>query len=45
MADHDHAANKPRALLCLQCNLGLGYVERGGPEWLEAVLAYIVMWR
>jgi Recombination endonuclease VII len=43
-ADHDHKRKKPRALLCPRCNSGVGYIEQGGPEWVEAVMLYLLLW-
>ena len=37
--DHDHATGKVRALLCHECNLALGHVERKG--FIEAAIAYL----
>ena len=39
-ADHDHATNVPRELLCNSCNLLLGYGKES-PTVLEAAAAYL----
>jgi len=40
--DHDHHTGKVRALLCADCNLALGRVERGGGvAWLKAAEVYL----
>ena len=38
--DHDHASGKVRALLCLQCNLAIGYLGESASAALNAA-AYI----
>ena len=37
--DHNHLTEKPRGLLCQQCNQALHAVERA--EWLQAALIYL----
>jgi hypothetical protein len=36
--DHCHKSERVRGILCVNCNLGLGLVEREG--WLDRALAY-----
>lgn len=38
--DHDHATGKPRGVLCLQCNSGIGMLE-DSPEFLRRALEYL----
>lgn len=38
--DHDHKTGKPRGLLCVKCNLALGYVD-DSIEKLEKLITYL----
>lgn len=38
--DHDHVRNRVRALLCLHCNTGIGYM-RERPELARKMIAYL----
>lgn len=38
--DHDHTTNKPRGILCKQCNAALGSVKEN-PETLRRLMAYL----
>lgn len=38
--DHDHATGRVRGLLCVQCNLAIGYWEKTGAT-IDAVAAYL----
>lgn len=38
--DHDHTTGEVRGLLCLQCNLAVGYIEKAGTTAV-AVAAYL----
>lgn len=40
-ADHNHSTQKPRGILCLRCNSGLGWLEH---SLTEKMLAYLEMW-
>lgn len=39
--DHDHKTGKVRGLLCLRCNLALGYAGED-PVTLAAMIAYVL---
>lgn len=41
--DHCHNTDKPRGLLCVRCNAGLGYF-RDNPEYLQSAIAYLKQW-
>lgn len=40
-ADHDHVTGKPRELLCVKCNSGIGFFN-DDVELLERAISYIV---
>jgi len=42
-ADHCHITNKPRGLLCVRCNAGLGYFK-DNPEYLQSAIDYLSKW-
>jgi hypothetical protein len=42
-ADHCHTTNKPRGLLCVRCNAGLGYFK-DNPEHLQSAINYLKKW-
>ena len=39
--DHDHETDKIRGLLCDACNRMLGWLEKLGPDWLQAATRYL----
>lgn len=39
-ADHDHATNTPRGVLCHRCNIALGHF-RDNPEILQSAIEYL----
>jgi hypothetical protein len=39
-ADHDHATETPRGVLCHRCNIALGHF-RDNPEILQAAIEYL----
>ena len=41
--DHDHKTGKTRGLLCVRCNVGLGYM-RDNPEILRSAIEYLEQW-
>ena len=41
--DHNAKTGKVRALLCAQCNLGIGNSQEH-PEWFEAAASYLRFW-
>jgi hypothetical protein len=40
-ADHDHKTGNPRGLLCMSCNLAIGYIELKDLSWLNKAIKYI----
>ena len=40
-ADHDHNTGKARGLLCMSCNLAIGYIELKDESWLDRAINYI----
>jgi hypothetical protein len=42
--DHCHDTDKPRGLLCVRCNAGLGYF-RDNPEYLQSAIEYLNKWQ
>ena len=43
-ADHCHTTMKPRGLLCVNCNAGLGYFK-DNLEYLQSAIDYLNKWR
>jgi len=43
VVDHDHETGKVRALLCGQCNTGLGSLK-DSPQIVEKALQYLIEW-
>lgn len=41
--DHNHKTNKPRGLLCTQCNLAIAHLDES-EETLLAAIAYLRFW-
>jgi Recombination endonuclease VII len=41
VVDHDHATGRVRALLCWNCNCGIGHF-RENPDFMEAAIRYVV---
>lgn len=39
--DHNHKTGKIRGMLCGSCNVGIGYIEKRGSDWLQRALHYI----
>lgn len=37
--DHDHMTGKVRGLLCITCNMVLGYFDN--PQWRQSMMAYL----
>ena len=42
--DHCHDSDRPRGLLCVRCNAGLGYF-RDNPEYLQSAIEYLNKWQ
>ena len=42
--DHCHTENKPRGLLCVRCNAGLGYFC-DNTDYLNLAIAYLNKWK
>ena len=38
--DHNHTTGKVRELLCVRCNVGLGYLEKD-PSWLKGAFRFL----
>jgi len=42
--DHCHNSDRPRGLLCVRCNAGLGYFK-DNPEYLQSAIDYLNKWK
>ena len=42
--DHCHDSDKPRGLLCVNCNAGLGYFK-DNPDFLQSAIKYLRKWQ
>lgn len=41
VVDHDHESGVTRGLLCSECNVTLGHIEKKSHEWLERARSYV----